>query len=49
MHSSLKYLGHSDVVAGALIAKTADGRTIAFQQFATGTTQTVVVFLFLEG
>ncbi|EIA10112.1 cystathionine gamma-synthase [Flavobacterium frigoris] len=40
MHSATKYLaGHSDVVAGALIAKTAElGQQLHFQQFATGAT-----------
>ena len=40
MHSATKYLaGHSDVIAGALIAKTAElGRQLHFQQFATGAT-----------
>ena len=40
MHSATKYLaGHSDVVAGALIAKTAElGKQLHFQQFATGAT-----------
>jgi cystathionine beta-lyase/cystathionine gamma-synthase len=40
MHSATKYLsGHSDVVAGALIAKTAElGEQLHFQQFATGAT-----------
>lgn len=40
MHSATKYLaGHSDVVAGALIAKTvALGKQLHFQQFATGAT-----------
>ena len=39
-HSATKYLaGHSDVVAGALIAKTAElGQQLHFQQFATGAT-----------
>lgn len=40
MHSATKYLaGHSDVIAGALIAKTAElGKQLHFQQFATGAT-----------
>ncbi|MBC5838972.1 cystathionine gamma-synthase [Flavobacterium muglaense] len=40
MHSATKYLaGHSDVVAGALIAKTEElGKQLHFQQFATGAT-----------
>lgn len=40
MHSATKYLaGHSDVVAGALITKTAElGKQLHFQQFATGAT-----------
>jgi cystathionine beta-lyase/cystathionine gamma-synthase len=40
MHSATKYLaGHSDVVAGALITKTAElGEQLLFQQFATGAT-----------
>jgi cystathionine beta-lyase/cystathionine gamma-synthase len=40
MHSATKYLaGHSDVVAGALITKTAElGKQLLFQQFATGAT-----------
>lgn len=40
MHSATKYLsGHSDVVAGALIAKTAElGEQLHFQQFAIGAT-----------
>ena len=40
MHSATKYLGgHSDVIAGALIAKTAElGEQLHFQQFATGAT-----------
>jgi cystathionine beta-lyase len=38
MHSATKYLGgHSDVMAGALIAKTEDlGKKLHFAQFATG-------------
>ncbi|NRT12282.1 cystathionine beta-lyase [Flavobacterium sp. 14A] len=40
MHSATKYLaGHSDVIAGALIAKTTElGKQLHFQQFATGAT-----------
>lgn len=40
MHSATKYLaGHSDVIAGALIAKTVElGKQLHFQQFATGAT-----------
>lgn len=40
MHSATKYLGgHSDVIAGALITKTAElGEQLHFQQFATGAT-----------
>jgi len=40
MHSATKYLGgHSDVIAGALVAKTAElGEQLHFQQFATGAT-----------
>jgi cystathionine beta-lyase len=40
MHSATKYLaGHSDVIAGALIAKSAElGKKLHFQQFATGAT-----------
>ena len=40
MHSATKYLsGHSDVIAGALITKTAElGKQLHFQQFATGAT-----------
>lgn len=40
MHSATKYLGgHSDVIAGALIIKSAElGEQLHFQQFATGGT-----------
>ena len=40
MHSATKYLaGHYEVIAGALIAKTAElGKKLHFQQFATGAT-----------
>lgn len=40
MHSATKYLGgHSDVIAGALVTKTAElGEKLHFQQFATGAT-----------
>lgn len=40
MHSATKYLGgHSDLIAGALITKTAElGEQLHFQQFATGAT-----------
>ncbi|MFT5251882.1 MAG: cystathionine beta-lyase/cystathionine gamma-synthase [Flavobacteriales bacterium] len=40
MHSATKYLsGHSDVIAGALITKSAElGKQLHFQQFATGAT-----------
>jgi cystathionine beta-lyase len=42
MHSATKYLaGHSDVIAGALITKSAElGKQLHFQQFATGATLT---------
>lgn len=52
MHSATKYLGgHSDVIAGALIAKDAEfGNQLHFQQFAIGATLGPMdAFLVLRG